>query len=121
MTRAELTADDEALLVAEGWTLVDGSAGDWRDPYTRDAMPGWRALELVRRDVGGADPKVATRRATAAAEALHVTVCQFVLEVQRRMLRRAVTPADIEALRHVTDRIRDVGREVGALCEPRKR
>lgn len=121
MTPAELTPEQEALLTAEGWRPVDGSAGDWRDPYTRDAVPGWRALEMVRRDVGGVDPKTATRRATAAAEALHLTVCQFVLEVQRRMLQRAATPADIEALRHVTDRIRDVGREVGALCEPRKR
>lgn len=119
MIPAELTPDDEALLVAEGWTLVDGSAGDWRDPYTRDAVPAWRALELVRRDVGGVDAQRVLRRLAGAVEALGVTVLQYRLEVQRKVVRQEITAEDLAAVQQVTDRLRELGRETAGRCAPR--
>lgn len=121
MIPAELSPEDEALLTAEGWTLVDGSAGDWRDPYTRDAVPGWRALELVAKDTGApvVDIHRALKRLSETSDALAVTVLQLRLECQRKVARGEDTREAADKAMRATELLREAGRQVAALCAPR--
>ena len=117
----EITPEQEALLLAEGWRPVDGSAGDWRDPYTRDALPGWRALELVAKDTAETvvDIHQALRRLAQTSEALSVAVLQLRLEGQRKVVRGEDTREAADKALRATELLRETGRQVAALCAPR--
>lgn len=107
----ELTEGDRALLAAEGWREVEGSAGRWRDPYTQDLLPPRDALARVRKDRSEVLDRDACRAMRKAVSDLEVDVLQLDLEAKRVVVWKGDPTAANRAVRDVAEALNALRRK----------
>lgn len=107
----DLTVDDRALLTAEGWREVEGSAGCWRDPYTQDLLPPRDALARVRKDRSEVLDREALRAMRRAVSDLELDVLALDLEAKRGAVRSENPTAANRAVQDVTEALNALRRK----------